>query len=146
MWITRFIVLQYSEGYGAYLLWLVIIMLVINVIVLSFQIAASGFYWKSSRQSKWVAPKFCEDSDLEVEDDDDDLEDHIDDDMMNPDFVLNILDEDLTPSASGKNRQIYCVNLPVLLCFGASFKGTDTFVLVSFLKGRWAGHVLFTFF
>ena len=89
-------------------------MLVINVIVLSFQIAASGFYRQSSRKSKWVAPNSCEDSDLEIENDDDgDLENYIDDDddVMDPDFVLNILDEDLTPSASGKNRQIYCVNL-----------------------------------
>ena len=55
---------------------------------------------------RWVAPKSNADIDFEVEDDDDELEDFIDDDVMDPDFVLDILDEDLTPSASGKNTHM----------------------------------------
>ena len=30
----------------------------------------------------------------------------MDDDVMDPDFVLDILDDDLTPSASGKNTHM----------------------------------------
>ena len=66
----------------------------------------SGFYRKSARNMRWVAPKSSADSDFEVEDNGDELEYFIDDDVMDPDFVLDILDEDLTPSASGKNTHM----------------------------------------
>ena len=54
---------------------------------------------------RWVAPKSSADSDFEVEDDE--VLDHfMDDDVMDPDFVLDIIDDDLTPSATGKNTHM----------------------------------------
>ena len=53
-----------------------------------------------------MAPKSSADSDLEVEDDDE-LEEFMDDDVLDPDFLLDILDEDLTPTVSGKHTQMH---------------------------------------
>ena len=62
---------------------------------------AEGFYSKTSTRSKWLAPPNCADSDLEVEDNDL-LDESIDDDM-DPDFLLDIPDDDLFPT--GKHTQ-----------------------------------------
>ena len=70
------------------------------------QIATSGFYRKSARTMRWIAPKSSADSDFEVEDDEEVLEHFLDDDVIDPDFVLDIIDDDLTPSTSGKNTHM----------------------------------------
>ena len=55
---------------------------------------------------RWVAPKSSADSDFEVEDDEEELGQLLDDDVMDHDFVLDIIDNELTPSASGKNTHM----------------------------------------
>ena len=55
---------------------------------------------------RWVAPQSSADSDFEVEDDEEELEQFMDDDVLDPDFVLDILDDDPTRSASGKNTHM----------------------------------------
>ena len=80
--------------------------MVVTNVISSLQIPTSGFYRKSARIMRWVAPKSSADSDFEVEDDEEVLEQFMDDDVMDPDFVLDIIDDDLTPSASGKNTHM----------------------------------------
>lgn len=60
--------------------------------------------------SKWVAPQTSADSDIEVEDEL--LEEAMDDDSLDPDFLLNMNVDDLTPTASGKHIQ--CTKTSVL--------------------------------
>ena len=70
------------------------------------QVATSRFYRQSARIMRWVARKSSASSDFEVEDDQDMLEQFMDDDVMDPDYVLDIIDDNLTPSASGKNTHM----------------------------------------
>ena len=65
--------------------------------------SAGAFYNKRPTRSKWLAPESSAHSDIEVEDD---LEEEIfDDDVDDPDFLLDIPEEDLIPTASGKHAQ-----------------------------------------
>ena len=89
-----------------------------------------------------MAPKSSEDSDLEVEDEDE-LE-LMDDDVMDPDFVLDILDEDLTPTVSGKHTQMYLKLFKSYVL--VAFKGTGVFVLVLFKRPRVKGTSILTGF
>ena len=73
---------------------------------------------------RWIAPQSCADSDFEVEDDDVALEPYMDDNAFDPDFVLDIIDDELTPSATGKNTHML-----------RNLKGR-VFVVAPFLKGH----------
>ena len=61
------------------------------------------FYPRGSKTSKWLAPQTSADSDIEVEDEL--LEEAMDDEALDPDFLLNMTADDLTPAASGKHKQ-----------------------------------------
>ena len=77
-----------------------------NIIFLSFQLPCSSFYAAQPRTSSrlaarpleeqrtlrpYIMPNDCADSDLEVEDD------------LDPDFLLDLNEDQLTPTASGKH-------------------------------------------
>ena len=98
---------------------------------------------------RWVAPQSSADSDFEVEDDEV-LEENLmfDDDVVDPDFVLNIGDDDLIPSSAGMNM----LKMLQGQC-GANFKRTEVCFVYIFLKGQCGAIfkgtgvcVLFTFF
>ena len=87
-----------------------------NIIFLSFQLPCSSFYAAQPRTSRrlaaraleeqrtlrpYVMPNDCADSDMEVEDDLD--EEAFDDDVLDPDFFLDLNEDQLTPTASGKH-------------------------------------------
>lgn len=77
----------------------------------------SGFYNKSARRSKYLVPLACEDIDLEI--DDDNIEEAlVDDDLLGPDFLLDLPDDDLTPTASGKHAQLKLVFRGSSVLFG----------------------------
>ena len=61
------------------------------------QFASSGFYRKAAAPRRWLAPPTGEDSDLEIQDDSD-----VDDDDLDPDYVLE--EEDMTPTSSGEKK------------------------------------------
>ena len=57
--------------------------------------------------SQYLVPNTGADSDLEVEDDA--LEDGLDDDYLDPDFFIDLDEDNLTPTVSGKQcHQCYC--------------------------------------
>ena len=85
-----------------------------NIIFLSFQLPCTSFYSAQPRTSRrlatrameeqrtlrpYIMPNDCGDSDIEVEDE---LED-IDDDDLDPDFLMDLNEDLLTPTASGKH-------------------------------------------
>ena len=90
---------------------------IINIFFLSFQLPVSSFYAAKPRTSTrlaaaraqeeartlapYVVPNNCGDSDLEIEDDT--LVDDFDDDVLDSDFFLDLQDDHLTPTASGKH-------------------------------------------
>ena len=87
-----------------------------NIIFLSFQLPCSSFYAAQPRTIRRLAaraleeqrtlrpygmPNDCADSDMEVEDDLD--EEAFDDDVIDPDFFLDLNEDQLTPTPSGKH-------------------------------------------
>ena len=57
--------------------------------------------------NQYLVPNSGADSDIEVEDDS--LEDVLDDDFLDPDFTIDLDEDNLTPTVSGKQcHQCYC--------------------------------------
>ena len=68
-----------------------------KLILLLFQLSSQWFYPQRSKGQRWIAPQSSVDSDTEVEDDSDDL----DDDVGVPDFVADVgVDEELLSPTS----------------------------------------------
>ena len=66
--------------------------------------SASSFYSKTRpKRDRWIAPERGDDSDLEV--DDGTIEEAIDDDLLDPDFLMGLSDDELTPTSLGEYAQ-----------------------------------------
>ncbi|XP_076040781.1 uncharacterized protein LOC143025206 [Oratosquilla oratoria] len=73
--------------------------------------STSTFYSRSHpKRNKWITPDKGEDSDLEV--DDNTLEAALDDDTLDPNFQLDISDDELTPTSSGSVNRVRPQNMP----------------------------------
>ena len=64
-----------------------------------FQLSAGRFYTKQSR-TRWVAPAASQDSNVELDINEEDIEE--DDDILDPDFLLSLSDDDI-PVTSTRN-------------------------------------------
>ena len=112
--VILFLIFAYNENYCALLLCFWKYIFITNIIFLSFQQSVSSFYSAQPRTSRRLAARALEErrtlsqyvvppdsaaSDMEVEDD---TLEELDNDDVDPDFIFDIQDENLTPTTSGK--------------------------------------------